>query len=166
MSSLLPSNATDFEKALETVMKSDMSSDIRYLWNPWKCPVDLLWVLAIVVQLDEWDENWPEESKRTSIAEAFSVHALKGTPGSIRRVLSNAGYGNITFSQGVVEGAWYMYRIYLDKAITNAQAIQVKKIINATAPEHCELAGLDFTEALFLHNGEIYRNGTYNRGTA
>jgi len=182
--SLLPSNATDFEKSLEVVMKSDMSSDIRHLWNPWLCPIDLLWVLAIVAQLDEWDEKWSEESKRTTLAEAFQVHCVKGSPGSIRRILRNAGYDEIDIIQGlnikVRDGsrtrnghfyhgwsqAWRRYRIYLERAITNDQATQVKKLINATAPLHCVMGGLHYEEALHLHNGEINRDGMYNRGSA
>ncbi|AGN34127.1 phage tail protein I [Vibrio fluvialis] len=182
--SLLPANATELELALEQVMTSDMSSPIRHLWNPLKCPSELLWVLAIVFQVDEWDEKWSEEDKRKTLLEAFLVHCIKGTPESIRRILRNAGYEEIEIVEGLTlqtrdgtrtrnghfyhgwADSWAMYRIYLQRAITNQQAKQVTRLLNATAPLHCILAGLHYTEALFLHNGEIFRDGTYNRGAA
>lgn len=182
--SLLPANATEFELALEKVMTSDMSSPIRDLWNPLKCPLELLWVLAITFQVDEWDEKWSESAKRNTLVEAFLVHCTKGTPESIRRILRNAGYDAVDVVEGLTiatrdgsrtrnghfyhgwDEAWAMYRIYLQRAITNQQAKQVTRLLNATAPLHCILAGLHYTEALFLHNGEIFRDGTYNRGAA
>lgn len=182
--SLLPSNATDLELALEQVMTSDMSSPIRNLWNPLLCPKELLWVLAIIFQVDEWDENWSEEVKRNTLTESFLVHCIKGTPASIQRILRNAGYEEIEIAEGLTlqtrdgsrirnghfyhgwEDAWAMYRIYLQRTITNQQSQQVARLLNATAPLHCVLAGLHYTEALFLHNGEILRDGMYNRGAA
>lgn len=183
MSSLLPSNATSFEKSLEKVMKSDMSSDIRYLWNPWKCPVELLWVLAVITQIDTWDEKWTEENKRKSIAEAFLVHAAKGTPDSIRRILRNAGYEEVEIIQGLKikkrdgsrlrnghffygwSEAWRHYRIYVERRISSAQAAQIKELIAATAPEHCVLQKLHYIEVLNLHDGKVTRNNSTIRGT-
>ncbi len=180
--SLLPANATVLELALEQVMTSDMSSPIRYLWNPMKCPLELLWVLAIVFQVDEWDEKWTEEAKRDTLLEAYSVHCIKGTPESLRRILRNAGYSDINIVDGLGEltydgtatynghyyygwkDAWPMYRIYLTRPITLKQSNQVRRLITATAPLHCILMGIHFETARFLYDGEILYDGTYTYG--
>lgn len=182
MSSLLPSNASTLELALEAVMKSDMDSPIRDLWNPFKCPVELLWVLAITFQVDEWDDVWSEATKRIMLVEAYRVHCIKGTPESIRRILRNAGYDEIEIKEGLGnltydgageynghnyygwDDAWPMYRIYLKRAISLAQAKQVKRIINATAPLHCILMGVHFINAKFLYDGNITYDGSYSFG--
>ncbi|MFV0576050.1 MAG: phage tail protein I [Vibrio sp.] len=182
--SLLPSNATAFEKALEIVTRSDMSSCIRDLWNIDKCPEEFLYVLAITLDVDEWDENWSETAKRQTLRDAYYVHSKKGTPESIRRVLRNAGYEEIRIVEGLSgktcngeflcnghiyagnEAAWAMYRIYLEKGMTNEQSKQVRRLLEDTAPLHCELAGLHFEEAQFTCNGEIFCDGVYNCGVA
>lgn len=181
--SLLPANATELERALELVMISDMNSLIRHLWNPLKCPLKLLWVLAIVFQVDEWDEKWSEETKRSMLIEAFLVHSIKGSPESIKRIVRNAGYESVYITEGLKvpkrdgtslrnghfyyghDAAWYMFRIYVDRAITVEQAAQIRRLVQATAPLHTELIGIHYTQAQFLHDGELFRNGEYSRGS-
>lgn len=182
--SLLPPNATEMETALEQVTRADMSSPIRDLWNPRTCPEPLLYVLALTMDVDVWDDNWPRAAKEQTILDAYNVHRLRGTPSSIRRILRNAGYEEVDISEGLNirrrdgtfkrnghlfrgwDEAWAQYRIYLKRTITNKQAQQVRLLLDETAPLHCELMGIHYKEALFLHNGEIFRDGTYNRGTA
>ncbi|WP_019275464.1 phage tail protein I [Vibrio coralliilyticus] len=180
--SLLPANATSFERSLEEVMISDMSSPIRHLWNPLLCPLELLWVLAIVFQVDEWDEKWSEINKRQTLIDAYLVHCYKGTPESIKRILRNAGYPDARIVEGTgdliydgtavynghyyygFEEAWAEYRIYLPRPITEIQAQQVQRLIIATAPLHCILKGLHYESAAFLYEGTISYDGQYTYG--
>ncbi|WP_281629177.1 phage tail protein I [Vibrio sp. St2] len=182
--SLLPPGSTDYEKALEQVTKSDMSSPIRYLWNPKECPVELLYVLAITFDVDEWDESWPEEFKRQTLVDAYLVHSLKGTPASVRLVLKNAGYQEVILKEGLninkrdgsrtrnghfyygYEDAESWYRVYLQRPITIEQSKQVTRMLNIVAPLECELKGLHFEQARFLYNGKMPRDGSYTRGVA
>lgn len=168
-SSLLPSNVTDWELVMEWLLQTDMDSSIRTLWDPQNCPAALLWVLAIVFQLDEWDEDWSETVKRDSLMEAFTVHQKKGTPYSIKRILSNAGYGDAEIIEGSSsdedsEDTWYSYSIQIFKAISIDQAKQVKRLIEATAPLHCILDVIDYTAASFLYDGELTYDGNYTYG--
>ena len=183
-SSLLPPNSTAFERALEQVLKPDFNSTIRTLWSVKGCPDDLLYVLALTMGVDVWDEAWSREAKERTILDAYNVHRLRGTPSSIRRILRNAGYAEVDIVEGLnikrrdgyftrnghffhgMEDAWSYYRIYLQRAITNAQAKQVRELLEETAPLHCVLMGLHYKEAFFLYNGEIMRDGTYNRGAS
>lgn len=166
--SLLPSNATDFERALEQVTRSDMSSPIRYLWDTENCPEALLYVLAITLDVDEWDESWSIEAKRKTLSDAFYVHSTKGTPESIRRVLRNAGYEEIDIIEGnedsTDENAWATYVVNLQKPITNSQAAQVRRVLEETAPLHCECRELNFEFVQFTYNGLINYDGVYNFG--
>ncbi|GLT20535.1 hypothetical protein GCM10007938_43200 [Vibrio zhanjiangensis] len=180
--SLLPPNSTQYETALEHVIKSDMSSPIRYLWDPIKCPEELLYVLAITFDVDEWDEDWPEEFKRKTLSNAYFVHCLKGTPAALRLVLRDAGYQEFALVEGLniskrdgsktrnghyyfgAEDAESWYRVYLQRAITIEQAYQITRMLNLVAPLECELKGLHFEKARFLYNGRMPRDGTYTRG--
>ena len=184
MNTLLPPNASSFERSVEQVTKTDMTSPIRFLWNSEKCPTEFLYVLAMAVEVDEWDERWSDEFKRQTIQEAYLVHSRKGTPDAVRRILRNAGYDEIVIQEGLDGGlrngtilrngitrygeemAYAKYLIWLTKTITAEQARQVRRLLDDAAPLHCELVGLNFTEALILRNGTILRDGSYNRGTA
>lgn len=184
MSDLLPINATDLEKKLsETCDIHALPVPLSKVWQADTCPGNTLPQLAWALSVDFWDNNWAEEDKRQTIADSFNVHAKKGTPDSIRRVMRNAGFEEITIIEGLhnkkrdgsisrngvfVHGdpnTWAMYVINLKRPISNNQAQHVKKILAVTAPARCHLAALDYREVAFLHNGEIStRNGHYNRG--
>ena len=88
--SLLPPNATSLERGLETVTAESVARtefDHRRLWNPDKCPEDLLAWLAWGFSVDDWSSDWPESKKRSVINTAIEVHRRKGTKGAIRRQL-------------------------------------------------------------------------------
>lgn len=183
-SSLLPSNATSLEKAIEEVMALDESFDIRALWNVSECPEDLLYILAFTLSVDQWDETWSRNLKEQALLGAYEVHSQRGTPASIRRVFRNSGFGEIDIAEGLNikvrdgsctynghfyhywEQAWAMYRVYLQQAITNEQADRLRVMLEDIAPLHTELKGLHFNVALFTHNASIVRDGQYNYGVA
>lgn len=81
--SILPSNATPFEHAIEHVSAerwNDLDVDIiRRARDPWTCPEHLLSFLAFERSVDIWNEDWPVEKKRSVIASAPLDHKLKGT---------------------------------------------------------------------------------------
>lgn len=170
--------------ALATARVGTVPVAITSLWNADSCPSDMLAFLAWAFSVDEWDEGWPDEFKRQTIREAMSVQSRKGTVWSVKRVLANAGLGTVTLVEGLIsilrDGSqtrngfvthgdptqWATYRAVLDRPVSNAQAAQVRRILQATAPARCKLLEFVFTQANNLHNGAITRNGTFNRGTA
>lgn len=184
--SLLPLNASSQERAmaLSTARVGAVPVGITALWNPDTCPTGLLAYLAWAFSVDEWDSAWPEEFQRQTIREAMSVQSRKGTVWSVKRVLANAGLGNVTLVEGLgsvrrdgsqkrngfIEHGdptqWATYRAVLDRPMTNAQAAQVRRMLQATAPARCKLLEFVFVQANNIHNGAISRNGAYNRGTA
>lgn len=183
---LLPFNATPQELAMEqaTARVGAVPTPIRELWNPDTCPTDKLSFLAWAFGVDEWDAAWPDEAKRATIRDAVMVQSKKGSVWSIRRVLANAGYGEAELQEGLfgrryngafdydgsqVYGSadeWATYRAVLDRPITNQQAVQVRRLLEYTAPARCKLLEFVYTTAANIYNGAIFYDGTYNYGTA
>lgn len=93
MSSLLPPNASQLERDLESLIRhsTDLPVAIKSLWDPWSCPVALLPWLAWANSVDDWQESWPEQVKRQVIDAAFDIHRYKGTPYAVQRALDSLG---------------------------------------------------------------------------
>jgi phage tail P2-like protein len=183
---LLPPNATPQERALEGAAAriSDVPADVRSVWNPDTCPAGMLPWLAWAYNVDEWDASWPAEFQRQTIRDAFVLQRKKGTVGSIRRAITNAGYGDATILEGTAgrtydgsftangtytygdPAGWANYRVFLTRPMTTAQADQVRRILSKTQPARCNLAQLSFVQANNQYNGAIRYNGAYNHGTA
>lgn len=183
---LLPSSASPLERAVANAFlkASGVEITIGDLWNPDRCPTSHLDYLAAAFSVDVWDPEWSEQTKRTTIRRAILIHLWKGTPKSLVWVLEAAGYGTVRviegYGQEVRDGTvlrdgsvlredpdhWAEYRIALTRAVTLAQAEQIRKILSTVAPAHTTLRLLDFTEALHLRDGVPLRDGTITRGTA
>lgn len=186
MSNLLPPNATAQEHALDdaTARVGAVPVLIKELWNPDECPHDLLPWLAWAFGVDEWDAKWSDETKRNVIRTAVAIQRRKGSVWSIKEVIRAAGYGDSILIEGnsnhFYDGAghhnglftygdvteWARYRFILTRPISNAQAAQVRRILDYTAPARCHLIELIFTEASNLYDGAISYNGAYNYGVA
>ncbi len=91
--SLLPANATALERALEAAQArlGNVPVPVDQLWDPWRCPAELLPWLAWAWSVDEWDPEWPEEVKRRVIAAAPEVHRRKGTRAAVEQALRAIG---------------------------------------------------------------------------
>lgn len=88
---LLPPSAGKIEKAVLTaelvrLLQIDPAI-INTIWDPWKCPCQLLPFLAHAVSVDVWSDDWSELQKRKVIAASPTIHRLKGTRGAIDRAL-------------------------------------------------------------------------------
>ena len=92
--SLLPPSATRLERALERALAAEyqaIRTELHTLWDADTCPASYLGHLAWAVGVEEWDAQWPEESKRNAIREAPMINARRGTLWAVQRVLHNAG---------------------------------------------------------------------------
>lgn len=186
MSNLLPPNASPQEHALDdaTARVGAVPIPIREIWDPDKCPNELLAWLAWAFGVDEWDNGWSDEAKRNTIRTAVAIQRRKGSVWSVKEVIRAAGYGDSVLIEGnsnhFYNGAgahngmftygdpteWARYRFILTRPISNAQAAQVRRILDYTAPARCQLIELIFTQASNLYNGAITYNGAYNHGVA
>lgn len=91
--SLLPANATKYERALEKTSARSFSLPVLIdrLRNPATCPLSVLPWLAYERSVDEWNEEWSEEQKRQVTARSISVHKKKGTRGAVEEALRAIG---------------------------------------------------------------------------
>ncbi|MCU7933734.1 MAG: phage tail protein I [Candidatus Thiodiazotropha sp. (ex Dulcina madagascariensis)] len=178
---LLPYNATELQQDLANAAVDLLAAapafidDLNNLWNPATCRIDLLPYLAWALGVDEWDPDWDEATQRTMVAEAHAVHAIKGTPAAIKRVLSLAGYGDATitehrqafyngdayFDGGVEQSdAWYCFEVVLNTS-ESPDADRVTRIvsaINRVKPVRACLRRV--TRTMYLHDGTFNYDGT------
>lgn len=117
MSDLLPSNATDQERALaETTSRiSDVPVVVREVWNPDTCPSNVLPWLAWAFSVDDWDTNWTDEQKRQVIKQSVYSQRIKGTIGAVTRQLAALGYEIqiLEWFQQEPEGTPYTFQVYI-----------------------------------------------------
>lgn len=90
--SLLPLNATEFEKALEGLAafatnRVDVDL-VKRMRDPYLCSVSHLPFLAWGRGVDLWRDHWPEWKKRRITAEIYGMKGLKGTLPGINKYLS------------------------------------------------------------------------------
>ena len=93
--SLLPPNATPFERSLEDAFARRLDAlpaeAPRDATISGRCPEALLPWLAWQRSVDRWDPDWPVPIKRQAIAESWAEHARKGTVGAVKRALESVG---------------------------------------------------------------------------
>lgn len=91
--SLLPANVSDLERDLEIALArlEDIEIPIATLWNPWKCPLEVLPFLAWAVSVDLWRSDWLESVKRSVVANSMSGHRRKGTRPAVEQALNALG---------------------------------------------------------------------------
>lgn len=91
--SLLPPQATDFERDLEqaTARLCEVPVPEGDIWHADRCPVTLLGWLAWAVSADSWDPAWPESVKRATIKMAPLMHRRKGTLWAVQSAIQPLG---------------------------------------------------------------------------
>lgn len=134
--------------------------------------------------LDGWNLATSNYQKRELIKSAVELHAYKGTPWSIREIVRRLGFGEIDIITGLnhlyFDGTanydgkyfygdsdkWSYYRVILNTAITNREALVLKQVLRYFAPAHCTLIALDYRNTSLFYNGQINYDGSYNFGEA
>lgn len=133
MADLLPINATPQERALsESVERAaHIAAPVKHLWNPQKCPLDVLPWLAWSLSVDEWNPEWNETQKRDAISNAIEIHRQKGTIGALKKALEALGYETEIDEN---TGAAYTFRLLIDASngITESVYQEAEAIANRT----------------------------------
>lgn len=93
MTSLLPPNATPFERAMEAALVEPgaVPVPIETTWQPDTLRADLLPYLAYGLSVDNWSPEWPEAVRRERIRRAIAIQRRKGTAESVRAVVASLG---------------------------------------------------------------------------
>lgn len=161
----------------------------RYIF---KNLVDIIPELLLPWQADEksltgtdgWRLAVTDNQKRELIKSAIELHAYKGTPWSIREVMSRLGYGDIEINtrlnslkyDGTVnhdghyfygdKSRWSLYMVTIFVPLSNEQARFIRNVLRYFAPAHCSLVSLNFIHASLFYDGEANYDGAYNHGEA
>ncbi|HHG3093095.1 TPA: phage tail protein I [Vibrio parahaemolyticus] len=120
--SLLPPNASNRLKAIEEAITPFLPVPNKTLWDPWNCPVDLLPWLASAMQVEDWDSNWPEETKRRSIAYSFLIHKHKGTRYAVDTALTSFGFDSVKLiewfedTEGKLEPGEFLVKVSVEQS--------------------------------------------------
>lgn len=146
-SSLLPPSASDFMRNAEKVTEkiTDIPVMLRTLWNADTCPVNLLPYLAWALSVDRWDKDWPEQTKRQSIRDAWLIHRHKGTIGALRRVVEPLGYIiNVTewWETNDPPGTFRLDIGVLESGITEEMYYEMERLIGDAKPVSRHLIGM------------------------
>jgi len=147
MTSLLPSNSTQLERALEAAFYEKTIVPLRTLYNADTCPAHLLLHLAWAWSVDRWDYRWSEATKRAAIKASYYIHARKGTIGALRRVVEPLGYlvEVIEWFKTVPNGepGTFALRVGVrDTGITEEMYQELDRLIDDAKPVTRKLTGL------------------------
>lgn len=165
---MLPTGSTPLEKAASHAMTEFMALPVplRDLWNPERCPVNMLPYLAWALSVDRWDETWPASTKRRVIKASFFVHQHKGTLGALRRVVEPLGYlieiieWFHTSPRGP-RGTFQLKVGVLETGITDEMYQELERVIDDAKPLSRHLVGL----AISLESrGSLYIGMTSYQG--
>lgn len=190
MNPLLPPNATAQEHAITQACAPLGDLAVPRIWNPYTCPPAALPALAWALSVDEWDDTWPLDVRRATVAAALQIHARKGTVSSIKAALTAAGLINpaLGYTAQIYEGAgslnydgtgtydgvsdhsaggnWATYQVVLNRPITLAQAAFARRLLAATVPARCHLAAFLNPTSNWLHDGTVIRDGSVSYGVS
>lgn len=158
---LLPANATEAERAMESSIArvSSVPVPARYMWSPQTCPTPLLPWLAWAFSVDEWDTSWTEQQKRAAIAAAYVVQRQKGTIGAVKRALGALGLeiSIVEWFQESPPAAPYTFRIALGSGSEGApqdKLLKLLAVLNSAKNLRSHLRSIDLqvnsTAELFL----------------
>lgn len=144
--SLLPHNATAQERALEAVVGPPLftKAPLREIWDPDRCPAELLPWLAFAMSVDEWDPTWPEDAKREVIRRSFAVHQRKGTRGAVLSSLA-AVFGVAQVSEWFEFGGRpHTFRVRISGSVKASRSIaRASEIVRQNKPVRSHLEALE-----------------------
>ncbi|RSV12290.1 phage tail protein I [Sphingomonas sp. ABOLF] len=88
--SLLPPNSTPLERALEqgVARLGEVPYPLEQVVFPQRSSDSALPWIAWGLSVDSWDEDWSEQDKRDAAAGSIALHRTKGTPASVKSVLT------------------------------------------------------------------------------
>ena len=159
---LLPPNATEFERNLEAALlwrllrlfeganadPRDMAVPARYAWNPDKISSALLPYLAHTFSVDVWDDSWSDTLKRQAIRQSYQRHSEKGTFKSIVDALAYLGETGATITEGDAV-SWANYAIRINNTLTIEDLQSIATFVESVAPIRSRLTHISFVNYVY-----------------
>ncbi|MGG7447741.1 phage tail protein I [Kosakonia oryzendophytica] len=155
---LLPVGSSGLEVAATTAAAQieRVPVPLRTLWDPQKCPAELLPYLAWALSVDRWDYTWPEATKRNVIAASFYVHQHKGTLSALHRVVEPLGFLielREWWQDNAEPGTFKLVIGVQDNGITEAMYEELERLIDDAKPASRHLTSLNISLST---QGEFY----------
>lgn len=155
---LLPSNATDQERALSAAIDRSLPVIVKQVWNPDDCPVSILPWLAWAFSVDTWNNAWTTAQKRAVIRSSVAVHEVKGTIGALMTSMAALGYNIdvIEWFQETPAADPYTFRLNVtlqDVGLLASDYDQIITAANAAKNLRSQLTGVDTT---LISEGSFY----------
>lgn len=141
-------DGTATEALLNTVRAVLNAEDTR--------PVHLLPYLAWAFSVDRWDRNWPEETKRQVIRDAWLIHRHKGTISALRRAIEPLGYLIRVSEWWEFNGEPGTFKIdvgTLDSGVTEEMYLEMERLIADARPVSRHMTGLNIIQEI---QGDIF----------
>ena len=150
--SLLPSNATPWERVIEAVDADLVARNpvvlIPLARSAADAPLELLPYLAAERSVDEFDGRWSEERQRAVTTGSFGYHRTQGTRPALERALNPLGYA-VTVVEWFerVDAVPYTFtlsiRIGADQPYLASDAITLVRVVNRAKNAHTKLVALE-----------------------
>lgn len=124
----------------------------------------LLPYLAWAFSVDRWDRNWPEETKRQVIRDAWLIHRHKGTISALRRAIEPLGYLIRVSEWWEFDGEPGTFKVdvgTLDSGVTEEMYLEMERLIADAKPASRHLIGLNIIQDIpgYLYTGGVVCDG-------
>ncbi len=166
---LLPPNATEFERNLEAVIAARLQgipAPTDQLWNPQTCPAELLPWLAWALSVDEWNSSWTEQQQRNAVAASIALHKQKGTVSAVKRIITQIfGVGDV-IEHWEFNGAPHTFKIVSDGEIDDEPDYdQLIKLANSVKAARSTIVAVRLLRHIdqSLYFGGVAHTGTTQR---
>ncbi|HCP8204657.1 TPA: phage tail protein I, partial [Escherichia coli] len=120
--------------------------------------------LAWAFSVDRWDRNWPEETKRQVIRDAWLIHRHKGTISALRRAIEPLGYLIRVSEWWEFDGEPGTFKVdvgTLDSGVTEEMYLEMERLIADAKPASRHLIGLNIIQDIpgYLYTGGVVCDG-------
>lgn len=156
MSDLLPPSKTSLEKNLAQAGAEISRTDVplHTLWNARDIPEHLLPWLAWSLGVEDWSDDWSEETRRAVTEEAIPIRRLRGTLWAVRRALETLGYKDVeVIEHANTIAAWQNAGgrfLTGDLALDGSRQLGIAVSLRVTTRHWAQYAlGFDVSEASF-----------------
>lgn len=165
----MASSASPLQRSIDLAGANQLQAiDVNAIfkqWSPDDCPKPLLVYLAWALNVDFWDSEYPEQTKREIIRTAPEQHAQRGTPLSVIRFLNIFNIIDFELIEDMREGNVPPGVILkINRPISNLTARLVFSDIGRFLRGASYISRIDFTSAPHSYNGVIRYDGEFNYG--
>ena len=156
---------------VENVFDDKKELPVRYMWDIERCQRKFLPYLAQALGVDLSILNFSDSQIRNVLKASFEINQIRGTVGSIFRLIESLGYELEQIDEGSRDSDvdnqlshWALYRIRISSAIPQIYGPSLIKLIKDYAPVRCKLQSIFFASAL-QYNSAIKYDGAFTYGS-